>query len=253
MCKKDGRLEEVRYNKNGEEMKIIRYGNAKDIDVQFVKDGTIIEHRTYDEFKTGRIKNPMTPSVHGVGFIGKGRFKAHDGNGKPTKCHAVWKSMHTRCYDPKYHEKEPSYKNCTVCEEWHNYQVYAKWHDENYYEVDNEPMALDKDILCKGNKIYSPENCVFVPQSINNLFIKSDKSRGKYPIGVNKKGNKFQARLNKDNKHIHLGSYSTVEEAFQAYKQAKEAYIKEVAEEYKDKIPYRLYEALMNYEVEIDD
>ena len=252
MSKKDERLNKVGYNNNGERMVIVRYGNANDIDIQF-DDGVIVERRQYDEFKTGRIKNPMTPSVYGVGFIGKGRFKAYDGNGKPTKCHTVWKSMHTRCYDPKYHEKEQSYKNCTVCEEWHNYQVYAKWHDENYYEVDNELMALDKDILCKGNKIYSPENCVFVPQSINNLFIKSDKSRGKYPIGVNKKGNKFQARLNKDNKHIHLGTYDTVEEAFLAYKKAKEAYIKEMAEKYKGKIDHRAYEALMNYEVEITD
>ena len=115
-------------------------------------------------------------------------------------------------------------------------------------------MELDKDILNKGNKVYSPDTCVYVPQSINSLFTKSDKVRGEYPIGVYKQKDKYVAQLNKGNgKQIYLGSYSTPEEAFQAYKQAKEEYIKEVANEYKDKIPYRLYEALMNYEVEIDD
>ena len=89
---------------------------------------------------------------------------------------------------------------------------------------------------------------------VNKLFVKSNKTRGEYPIGVSKHGDKFVAHLSKGNgKVITLGTYDTPEEAFFAYKKAKEAYIKEVAEEYKGKIPYRLYEALMNYEVEIDD
>ena len=233
-------------------MTIVRYGGRNDIDVQF-DDGTIVEHRMYGNFLKGQIKNPFFPSVCGVGFIGVGDFKTCDENGKETKCHKTWHAMHIRCYDPKYHEKRPTYENCTVCEEWNNYQVYAKWHNENYYEVGNEKMALDKDILCKGNKVYSPDTCIFVPNSINVLFTKSDETRGEYPIGVSKHGNKFRARLNKGDERIHLGIYSTVEEAFLAYKQAKEQYIKEVAEEYKDKIPHRLYEAMINYEVEIND
>ena len=253
MGRKDGRLNEIGFNNNGERMTIVRYGGKKDIDVQF-EDGTIVEHRDYDNFKRGSIKNPMTPSVYGVGYFGVGEFKSCDENGKHTKCYATWKDMQKRCYDPKYHEKRQTYKNCKVCEEWNNYQVYAKWHNENYYEVEGQAMALDKDILNKGNKVYSPETCVFVPVSINSLFVKCDNKRGQYPIGVDKHRNKFRAKLRKGiGKTIVLGTYDTVEEAFQAYKKAKEQYIKEVAEEYKDKIPYRLYEAMMNYEVEIDD
>ena len=162
--------------------------------------------------------------------------------------------MHKRCYDPKYQEKHQTYKGCTVCQLWNNYQEFAKWDNENYYEVGNEQMTLDKDILNKGNKVYSPDTCVYVPQFINTLFTKRDVERGECPIGVCKFRNKFQARLSKGNgKQIHLGTYSTPEEAFQVYKEAKEAYIKEVAEEYKGKIDHRAYEALMNYEVEITD
>ena len=249
---KIGRLNETRINNNGEEMRIIRYGNRNDIDVQF-EDGTIVEHRQYCHFKTGRIKNPMTPNVYGVGFMGIGDYKSCDGNGKDTKCYDVWFSMHQRCYDSKFHAKEPSYENCTVCKEWNNYQNYAKWSDENYYEVGNEQMDLDKDILKKGNKVYSPDTCIYVPHSINVLFVKSNKIRGELPIGVCKVGNKFQAYLHKHNRKIHLGTYTTPEEAFLVYKEHKELYIKEVANEYKDKIPHELYDALMNYKVEIDD
>lgn len=252
MAEKKDRLNEIGYNNNGERMTIVRYGNATDIDIQF-DDGTIVEHREYGHFKKGQIENPFFSSVCGVGCIGIGEFKSRDENGKKTKCYTTWKGMHERCYDPKCQEKHPTYKGCRVCKEWNNYQKFAKWDNENYYEVGNERMALDKDILCKGNKVYSPETCVYVPQSINTLFTKSDKARGELPIGVCKEGNKFRGQLNKGNEKIHLGTFNTPEEAFQAYKQAKEAYIKEVANEYKDKIPYRLYEAMMNYEVEIDD
>ena len=247
------RTGEFGVSNSGERMTIIRYGGRNDIDVQFVKDGVIVEHKQYGNFLKGNVKNPMTPSVYGVGFIGIGDFKSKDENGKTTKCYEKWHSMHQRCYDSKLHKKQPTYENCTVCQLWNNYQEFAKWDNDNYYEVGNERMVLDKDILCKGNKVYSPENCVYVPQFINTLFVKSDKIRGDYYIGVTKNGNNFEARLNKDNETIHLGTYPTPEEAFLVYKQAKEDYIKEVAEEYKDKIDPRAYEALMNYEVDIND
>lgn len=252
MAEKKDRTNETRVNNNGEEMKIIRYGNKRDIDIQF-GDGTIVEHRHYSAFKKGQINNPFFPTVYGVGFMGIGDYKSRDENGKQTKCYTTWQNMYMRCYNPKYQEKEPTYENCSVAEEWHNYQVFAKWDNENYYEVGNERMMLDKDILKKGNKIYSPENCIYVPQSINALFIKHDKARGEYPIGVYKKGDKFKAQLSKGNRRITLGTYDTVEQAFLAYKKAKEAYIKEVAEKYKGKIPQKLYDAMIAYEVEIDD
>ena len=253
MAEKKDRTGETRINNNGEEMKIVRYGNAFDIDVQFVKDGTIIEHKYYNNFKRGLIKNPMKPSFYGIGCIGIGKFKPYDENGKPTKCYIAWVGMLERCYCSKYQDKYPTYKDCRVCEEWHNFQVFAEWYYNHYYEIENEKMNLDKDILCKGNKVYSPDTCVFVANSINVLFTKRNNSRGKYPIGVYKKGNKFKAQLNKDNEKIHLGYFNTPEEAFLAYKQAKEEYIKEMAEKYKSQIPHELYEAMIAYEVEIDD
>ena len=119
----------------------------------------------------------------------------------------------------------------------------------------NKGWQLDKDILIKGNKIYSEDTCCFVPAEINSLFIKCDRSRGEYPIGVNyhKRDRKYVAKISRFKEDIHLGYFYTPDEAFNAYKEAKEAYIKEVANKWKDQIDLRVYEALMNYQVEITD
>ena len=135
----------------------------------------------------------------------------------------------------------------------------CKWLENNYYEVPGEKMHLDKDILCKGNKMYSRETCIFVPQRINLLFVKHDNARGRDPIGVTPtSSDNYQVRCNDGyGKSVYLGSYLTKEEAFRVYKQYKERIIKEVIDSYEGKIPEPYYsklrEAMYNYEVEIDD
>ena len=149
----------------------------------------------------------------------------------------------------KGQEKQPSYIGCLVDEEWHNFQNFAEWFEDNYVEG----WHLDKDILIKGNKIYSPETCCFVPLEINSLFTKSDKIRGEYPIGVSKKDKKYQANVNKNSGFIFLGAFNTPEEAFQVYKTAKEDYIKEVADKWRGQITEQVYQAMYSYQVEITD
>ena len=114
---------------------------------------------------------------------------------------------------------------------------------------------LDKDILIKGNKVYSKDSCCFVPREVNMLLIKSDKSRGEWPVGVGfyKQNGRFQSNLRINGKSQHLGYFTTPEEAFFAYKAAKEAYIKAVAEKWKHQLDERVYQALIKYTVEITD
>ena len=167
--------------------------------------------------------------------------------------------MLMRCYDPKYQEKHPSYKGCEIENYLLNFQHMGEWIDENYYEVPGEKMCLDKDILYKGNKIYSRNTCIFVPERINLLFTKRDNARGKDPIGVDQlpDGN-YRVRCNNGyGEQIYLGSYSSKEEAFQVYKKHKEKVIKETIDSYEGKIPEPFYSrlkvAMYNYKVEIDD
>lgn len=260
MVAKIDRTGETGINNFGSKMVITKYRNAMDIDIYFPEYNWTARNTRYDVFKKGNIVCSYERRAYGVGYLGEGKYKVLE-NGKPTKCYQIWRSMLQRCYDHKYHKKALTYINCEVCEEWLDYQNFAKWYYNNYYEIGSQKMCLDKDILCKGNKVYSPETCIFVPERINTLFIKCDKSRGEYPIGVyyKKQTGKFVARCNiydlKENKSKlkHLGLYNTHEEAFEVYKEFKEEYIKEVADYYKGKIPSKLYQAMYDYEVEIDD
>lgn len=199
------------------------------------------------------VKKPFKPSIAGVGYLG-----SVDNDGKSfTSCKSyyIWNGMIRRCYGKVKSKRDYVYDDCEVCEEWHNYQNFKRWYKENYYEVEGQKMNLDKDILVKGNKIYSPSTCVFAPREINTLFIQSDKIRGLYPVGVyfKKDSNRFKAQYKKHNKVIHLGYYDNPEDAFYAYKNYKEKYIKELAEMYKNVIPQELYEAMIRYEIEITD
>lgn len=252
------RTGEENYNNEGTLMKIISYKDANHIIVEFQDKYRAKVHAAYREFKKGNVKNPYDKTVFNIGYLGEGKHKVKE-NGEITKIYTCWRNILMRCYDPYKLNKYPTYRDCIVCEEWHNFQNFAQWYEENYYEIEGEKMCLDKDILVKGNKIYSPTTCIFVTQRINNLIVKSDASRGKYPIGVrwHKENNKFEAKCSivdkEDNKTIYLGLYDTSKEAFSSYKIFKEKYIKQVANEYKDKIPKKLYDALYKYEVEIND
>ena len=253
------RLGEIKVSNEGYEMKIVEYKDVHNIIIEFQDEYKAKIRTQYSAYKNGSIKNPYHPNVCRVGYLGQGKYKPSI-NGKKTKCYKTWQSMLERCYDPYIINKNLTYKDCFVCEEWHNFQNFAKWFYKHYYEIEGERMCLDKDILFKNNKIYSPETCMIVPERINMLFIKSDKSRGDYPIGVcwHKNANKFMAYcqiLNKNNKteSRYLGLYKTSKEAFLIYKQFKENYIKQIADEYKDLIPKELYNAMHRYEVEIDD
>lgn len=192
-------------------------------------------------------------NVHGVGINDYNGAVVN--NGKVLKSYQIWDCMLNRCYDKKHHIKHPSYANCSVCEEWLLFSNFKKWFDGNYIEG----YQLDKDIIGgKGNKMYSPQTCCFVPKEVNCLIEKADKSRGMYPVGVGRLkngGRRFYAGLRTKERKIHLGYFDTAEQAFVAYKQAKEAYIKKVATKYYNdgKIARNVYEALMNYKVEITD
>lgn len=250
------RLGEENYNNFGTLMKIVEYKNCDNIIVEFQDGYKVKVHTQYCNFKNGKVYNPYDKSICNVGYIGQGKYNWKDN----FEIYKEWKSMLIRCYEPYTINKYPTYIEVIVCKEWHNFQNFAKWYEENYYEIGKGKMHLDKDILFKGCKIYSPKTCIFVPERINYLFIKSNAIRGEYPIGVSwyKTSNKFRVQckiLDKENnrKVIHLGYYTTSEEAFLVYKVFKENYIKQVADEYKKLIPQKLYEALYKYEVEIND
>lgn len=188
--------------------------------------------------------------VYGIG-INDADFIVNEGGKQVTSYH-VWADILYRCHTAKGHLDCPAYTDCYICEEWKRYSSFKKWFDENYVEG----YQLDKDILVKGNRVYSPDTCCFVPNDINMLLSKS-KSRRALPTGVHKHSqcNRYVAQLSIHNKVNRLGLYKTVEEAFAAYKEAKEAYIRALASKHYAQgcLAYNVYEALMNREINIDD
>lgn len=165
-----------------------------------------------------------------------------------------WRHMMERCYNPKILDKFPTYKGCTVCPEWHYLSNFKRWFEDpaNGYR---EGYHLDKDILVKGNKVYSPDTCCFVPKEINILIKTMPKGKKGLPKGVTFKGKSYVAVVEIGGVRYRSERFSTPEAAFLAYKKAKEQYVKELAEKYykEDKITERVYRALLDYRVDITD
>ena len=243
-------------SKSSGDFKVLKYNDSANVVIQFLKTGyeTLVQ---LTNVRNGYIKDPYLPSVYGVGILGT-KYPSKV-SGVTTKEYVPWCSMLKRCYSDSYKKKNPTYKDCEVSENFKSYEYFYEWcHKQVGFGNDGNgnPFHLDKDLLTKGNKVYSEYSCVFIPSEINTLLIKREASRGDYPIGVywSKTNKAFRARVNKNKgASEHLGYFNTELEAFNAYKVAKETYIKEQANKFKSQIDPRAYEALMNYTVEITD
>lgn len=241
------RIGETNYNNQGLLMEIIEYNKAIDMTVRFVDSGYICKCR-YGNFQRGEVYDKFTKCICGVGYIGNTSSSL---NNKPKKSYKKWLNMVHRCYDNSFKAYEDKY----VCNEWLCFENFEKWFDENYYEIENEVMCLDKDILVKGNKVYSPNTCIFVPNSINILFTNLKNENRDSLIGTHysKEKDSYIAYCNINGETTYIGIFKTEIDAFNAYKEAKEKHIKEVADKYKDKIPKKLYDAMYNWKVETTD
>ena len=238
-------------NSEGYIMKIVEYFGCNNLIIEFNDERKTKIKSATKHLLDGRIKNPFHKSVYGIGYIGD--IKTID-----KKSYKIWNDMLKRCYKIYNENKDTTYRDCSVDEEWHNYSNFKRWFDENYYEIDGETMCLDKDILNKGNKIYSSDNCIFVTKGINGLFTKRNAKRGECLLGVYKKKNGYCAEIStciKENKRKRIikSGFKSEDDAFLFYKEEKEKHIKNVADMYIKEIPQKLYNALYSYQVERTD
>ena len=243
-------------SKSSGDFKVVKYNNAKDVEIQFLKTG-FETSATLGNIRNGNVKDQYSPSVYGVGILGD-KYPPRV-NDVLTKEYVQWTNMLVRCYSDNFKKKQPTYEGCEVSENFKSYEYFYEWcHSQIGFGNDGNgnPFHLDKDLLVKGNKVYSEDSCVFLPQEINQILVKRTASRGEYLIGVcwSKTHKAFKAQVGKNKgKREHLGYFKTELEAFKAYKVAKEAFVKEQANKWKSQIDPRAYEALMNYQVEITD
>lgn len=195
----------------------------------------------------GSVRNPYFRSYFGVGYRGKGEYKM-----KGSLAHTKWHNLMTRCYDERYKKNRPTYEEATCCEEWHNFQNFAEW-ATNQDGFGKHGYELDKDVISYGNKIYSPETCLFIPGAINIFFSNKDVGNAGY-IGVNhikptskncKDG--YIARCFIEGERKYLGYYNTPNEAYEVYRRAKIKAAKDLAYEWEGKVDPRVITALLNF------
>jgi len=176
-------------------------------------------------------------------------------DGKNVKEYDLWNGMLRRCFSEKYQTHQPTYKGCSVSDNFLNYTFFYDWCQKQigFGKVDEKGRSwqLDKDLLIVDNKIYSETTCVFVPREINSFFNEHGNARGEYHLGVcfHKHSSKFMASCAVNGKRQYLGLFNTAEEAFNVYKPLKEALCKQLALKWQSEIDSRLFNAMMKWEV----
>ena len=234
-------------NKKGTKFIVIGYENAFRVKVKFLDVHGFEKITHAKSVKEGSIENPYDITQCGVGYLGEGKYKTSK-QGKPTPAHISWSSMMKRSYSECCKSHNPSYKGVTVCEEWHCFDNYAGW----FYRQKgwDKKFQLDKDILVKGNKVYSPDTCCLVPREINVAIKYGYVNEKGLPAGVSiSTVGRFISSLNIKKKKTHVGVYDTPEEASAAYVQAKERYIKNLALSWANRIEWKAFKALMEWKV----
>lgn len=171
-------------------------------------------------------------TVYGVG-VSDLDYKAHEFvNGVHAICafYETWKGMLRRCYDEKYQKKKLTYVGCSVCEEWLTFSNFKAWMVNQYWRG----KQLDKDILIKGNKVYSPETCVFVSALTNSFTTERYSARGQWPLGVTleRKSGKFVAQCCNPflRKRQKIGRFTSDVDAHLAWKKRKHELACQLAE-----------------------
>jgi len=233
------------------DVEVTEYIDSHNITVKFLNTGAI-KNTTASALTTGILKDSEVHDTHKYGVMDIPKSVGRGGRCDPL--YKKWNGMMQRCYNPKNKINNPAYEACTSSETFRHFSKFKSWY---YSQIgcEQEGWHLDKDILIKGNKVYSEDTCCIVPPEINVALANNKSVRGYFPQGViyNSTKTRYRARIQRGDKWESLGTYDTPEEAFYAYKPIKEAYIKSLAEKWKDKIDHRVYDALYAWTINIDD
>lgn len=239
------------YSKKGSPFSIIEWDKgSKDCKIIFKNTGYIKNTSKHTLLYKG-VEDPT------IQLQGRGIFDTYPEHNKSDAC-ILWRSIFNRCYGNYSLKKRPSYKGCSVSEEWRLFSKFKEWYENNYVEG----WHLDKDLRVKGNKVYGEDFCIFVPQVLNSLTVNSTAIRGDLPVGVtacDSLTNPFKAdiKFTEDGvtKRKYLGNFPTKEEAFYTYRSAKLKVIRDKSLDLfnKGEITEDLFNIMLNYDISIDE
>lgn len=217
-----------------------KYLSSTKVSIRFLDDKGFQKVTTSACIRSGTVKNPYKKGVCGVGYIGVGKYNTSD------KAYGVWAAILLRCYDKDAQEKSlRSYIGCSVGEEWHDFQNFARWYYENKYR--KEGWGIDKDFCVMGNRVYGENFCTFLPPEINNVLINSlNQTSG---ISYDIKRECYLVRLSRDGLNKNLGRYSSKEDAIKTYKEAKTEYIEQLCKKYSGEVDPRVIHNLRSIKI----
>lgn len=163
--KSDIRVGTIHSSNKWGDFEIVEYVSSIEVKIRFLDTNAVTFCRA-KHIRDGCVKDVYAPSVCGVGYLGEGVAKVRE-NKLKTKVYEVWTDMIKRCYNDTFTKKNPNYAGVTVCPEWHNFNTFSLWFNDNY----KEGYHLDKDIGSRGfvDKVYSPTTCRFISQYDNSV------------------------------------------------------------------------------------
>lgn len=234
---------DIGHTNSGCQYKIIEYaGNSRYL-IEFQDD---FKHRMIargGRLREGKIANPYFRGFNGQGYIGIGKYNS---NRKLNPAYLKWMSIWRRIGqvgNPKF----ASYIECTMDIRWESLQDFSEFYYSCPYR--QEDWELDKDIIVPGNKMYGPDTAAYVPTELNLFFVKRPKASG-LPRGVKRNKKSFSSVIVIDGVSKILGVFYTIESAYDAYKNAKEADAARLADKYEGVVDPRVTAALRTFKVD---
>lgn len=234
---------------NSGDFVVLEYIDQNSVIVKFQATGGVRQTTTESILK-GNVLDYERPSVFGVGIVPE-QYRGQ-GTLSSMKSYKVWTNMLKRCYSQNDRDTYHTYNNCMVSARFLRFDNFDAWCSQQI-GFGSKGFELDKDLLSGANKIYSEDTCCFLPKEINSC-LRGFKSKSiKTGVQYHTRDKIYQTKGFVEGEYVHLGSFKTEDEAFLVYKSFKEEYIRSLANKWKDQIDPRVYEALMNWEVSIDD
>lgn len=221
---------------------------SDDVSIRFIDNPEYTHVVRLSHAISGDINDPFKPMVSGYGYMGVGEYPSILADRKQCKEYDIWSNMLKRCYVTVGH--------ATVCEEWLNYQTFAKWYNGELERVGEGYLVYN--LIDANATEYNPETTTLIPTEIYMQLKRRTKRRSVHnlPAGVshqldknNKPTGRYVAKLGVNYKSIRLGTFYSVDDADRAYREAKERHVRDLANKYKDKITSSAFEALMNWRV----
>lgn len=257
----DDRIGQIGISTEGDKMQIIEYYGYDNIKVKFLDGNDCVVHTQYVNFLKGTVKNYNKVKYGKHGYLGQSNDKRlRDLDKKDYKeIFSIWAAMHERAGN--YDGIHPSYEDVTISEEWWCFQNFLLWYLEHKYETGKDFLCLDKDLLIPGNRVYGPDTCCLIPNSINEIFRNYENYKhDDLPVGVSRRSDaksiRYRGRTKSVDEYGNIiytnKTFDNILDAFIFYKKHKEKYIKFLAEKYKKVLDKRVYYNLIEYEITTD-